>query len=391
MKSTEEQADLKLAIQYHLKNEFSMAFICYSEFLKHHPNDFYAHNLLGILLRQYGLHEAGESHIKRSYELKNNPHGFIENSSLFIDSSTAKIKQEIQSIEVSDSYVKRDFASVDAWRHLRMLDFVSCFVGSDDQWLTIGDSLGHDTQTIKHLGISNVVSSNLDSRNLAKAKQVGAIEEFLTINAEAIDLPSNSYDYILCKESLHHMPRPYLAIYEMLRVCRKGVFFIDPQDSFIDWPAKKNDFYREMVPDAHVGEEISYKKTHGDQEVYREPIDWWEDGAFNYVYAISRREIRKIALGMGLPFYAMKSFNDWYEPDAAAELVSENGPGFRKTKEQIAYHDQLSSITGKPSHYLTGLLFKNTPNPEIRDSLAQLNYDLSFTPTRFLPIEWPNL
>lgn len=70
--------------------------------------------------------------------------------------------------------------------------------------------------------------------------------------------------------------------------------------------------------------------------------------AFNYVYPFSKWEIRKIALGMGLPFYAIKCFNDWYEPGASSELISENGLDFDKTKGQIAYHDQLCNITGKP-------------------------------------------
>jgi SAM-dependent methyltransferase len=391
MRSKEEVTELKQAIHHHLKNEFNLAFSRYSEFLKRYPNDIDANNLLGILLIQNGFHEPGEIYIKRYLELKNNANELVKNGFLFEDSSAAKINQERQSIKLVHENLKSNLDTVDAWRHLRMLDFVSCLVSDDNQWLTIGDSLGHDTQILKHKGVKTVVSSNLDSRNLASAKETGVIDQYLTINAEAIDLPSNSYDYILCKESLHHMPRPYLAIYEMIRVCRKGVFFIDPQDSYIDWPARKNNFYREIVPDEQVGEKISFRKMDDDQEIYRSSIDWWEDGAFNYVYTFSKREIRKIALGMGLPFYGFKCFNDWYEPGLGDELVLNDGPKFKKTKEQIALHDQLCSVTGKPSTYITGLLFKKTPSPETRSVLSQLNYSLSFTPTRFLPIEWPEI
>jgi ubiquinone/menaquinone biosynthesis C-methylase UbiE len=391
MRSTEEITILKQAIQHHLQDEFNLALNGYIEYLKHHPSDVHANNLLGILLIQNGLHEHGEVYMKRFLELKNSGDGLIENILLFADSSAAKINQEIHSIKLFNEYSKSSLDTVDAWRHLRMLDFVDCFVGGNDQWLTVGDSVGHDTRILKQMGVKSVVSSNLDSQNLDSAKKAGAIDEYLTINAESIDLPSNSYDYVLCKESLHHMPRPYLAVYEMLRISRKGVFFIDPQDSYIDWPAKKSGFYREMVPDNLVGEKISFRKSDDDQEIYRAAVDWWEDEAFNYVYTFSKREIRKIALGMGLPFYAVKCFNDWYEPGLGEELVSDNGPGFKKTKEQIALHDQVCSIMGKPSTYITGLLFKKTPSPTVRNALSKLNYSLSFTPTRFLPIEWPRL
>ena len=32
----------------------------------------------------------------------------------------------------------------------------------------------------------------------------------------------NSFDIVFTKESMHHWPRPYLGIYEMLRVAAKS-------------------------------------------------------------------------------------------------------------------------------------------------------------------------
>lgn len=389
--TNEEKNYLKIAIQNHLKNNFDLAFLSYSELIKHFPENHDAHNLLGTLLIQNGLHEQGEAHIKISNKIKKGIGEKHESNTLFDDPSKGKINQEIKSVRVSNVPPKRDFESVDAWRHLRMLDFVDCLVDTNDHWLTIGDAYGHDAQILKHKGVKNIVASNLETQNLAKAKEAGFVDKYLTINAESIDLQANSFDYVLCKESLHHMPRPYLALYEMLRVCRKGVFFVDPQDSYIDWPAKKSNFYREIVSDEIVGEKISFRKFDNDEELYRASIDWWEEEAFNYVYTFSKREIRKIAFGMGLPFYGFKCINDWYEPGIGGEPVIENGPGYRKTKEQIDLHDQLCSITGKPSVYIACMLFKRTPNSETRNRLVQLNYSTTFTPTRFLPIEWPSL
>ena len=49
-------------------------------------------------------------------------------------------------------------------------------------------------------------------------------------NAEALPYPSRSYDLVLCKEALHHLARPVLGLYEMLRVCRQRAVVIEPWD-----------------------------------------------------------------------------------------------------------------------------------------------------------------
>jgi hypothetical protein len=50
-------------------------------------------------------------------------------------------------------------------------------------------------------------------------------------NAERISLPSASVDVVWCKSGLHHLARPVLGLYEMLRVCRKAVLVMEPYDS----------------------------------------------------------------------------------------------------------------------------------------------------------------
>ncbi|MCX7986598.1 MAG: class I SAM-dependent methyltransferase, partial [Bacteroidales bacterium] len=55
-------------------------------------------------------------------------------------------------------------------------------------------------------------------------------------NAEQLSVPDNSYDYVSCREALHHFPRPYLALYEMLRVSKKGIIIIEPIDILAKMP-----------------------------------------------------------------------------------------------------------------------------------------------------------
>ena len=273
-----------------------------------------------------------------------------------------------------------------------MFDFAHCFTDKEDKWLTVGDSRGQDSNWLKKLGIENVVASNLDSSLLKFGHEIGDVGEYLSVNAENILLEDNSFDYVLCKEALHHMPRPMLAIYEMLRIARKGVVFVEPQDQLIDWHAEKNQlFYREIVDDDLVGKKISYKRSDNDEEFIKCNIDWWEDGAFNYVYTLSKREIKKIALGMGLPSFATKCFNDYFNGEWLSQPATPDSDGFKKTKEQIELHDLACATIGKPYAYITGILFKQTPQPEIVTHLKEIGYEFEITRTRFLPIKWPKI
>ncbi len=52
-------------------------------------------------------------------------------------------------------------------------------------------------------------------------------------NAECLTYDSRSYDVVICKEGLHHLARPFLGLYEMLRVCRRAVILIEPYRTFM--------------------------------------------------------------------------------------------------------------------------------------------------------------
>ena len=52
-------------------------------------------------------------------------------------------------------------------------------------------------------------------------------------NGEALSYDDKSFDLVFCKSGLHHFSRPVLGLYEMLRVARRGVVFIEPYETFI--------------------------------------------------------------------------------------------------------------------------------------------------------------
>jgi SAM-dependent methyltransferase len=52
-------------------------------------------------------------------------------------------------------------------------------------------------------------------------------------NAEALPFPDKSFDLVLVRDGLHHLPRPVQGLNEMLRVCRKAVIVCEPHSGWI--------------------------------------------------------------------------------------------------------------------------------------------------------------
>ncbi|MGB5287387.1 MAG: class I SAM-dependent methyltransferase, partial [Ignavibacteriaceae bacterium] len=177
-----------------------------------------------------------------------------------------------------------DHSTINRWRHERMYKFIDPLLQlfPKSEWLTVGDFYyGSDAQYIHSKG-HNVVASDINDNFLKKGKEKGYIENYSEENLESLRFNDCSFDFVLCKETLHHLPRPYAGLYEMLRVSKVGVLLIEPFDRFIN---------------ASLFEKISnwlLKKLKGKMHDMYEPSG-------NYKYPISTREIEKIALGMNLP------------------------------------------------------------------------------------------
>jgi len=53
------------------------------------------------------------------------------------------------------------------------------------------------------------------------------------VNMEKIPFEESSFDLVFVKEAIHHVPRPVQALYECLRVSKKVVIFIEPNETFL--------------------------------------------------------------------------------------------------------------------------------------------------------------
>jgi ubiquinone/menaquinone biosynthesis C-methylase UbiE len=96
------------------------------------------------------------------------------------------------------------------------------------EFLTVGDGKGgHEAQILKRFG-HRATGTDIATDILEVAKQENLIDEFFKEDAEKLSFKDSSFDFSVIKESLHHLPRPYLCIYEMLRVSRKGIMLVEP-------------------------------------------------------------------------------------------------------------------------------------------------------------------
>ena len=177
--------------------------------------------------------------------------------------------------------------------HERLYQFLSPIIAAapDAGWLTIGDS-GGDAYWLRANGVRGpILASSITKDQIEALKAAGHLEGIAVaaLNAEAIDRPDMSHDYVLCKEAFHHFPRPMIGFYEMMRVCKVAlVFAAEPCSA--DRP-RLLDLIKTTV-----------KTALRRNTIYANP-DFEQSG--NYVYGLSLFEVFKAltALQLGPLYY----------------------------------------------------------------------------------------
>jgi ubiquinone/menaquinone biosynthesis C-methylase UbiE len=261
-----------------------------------------------------------------------------------------------------------DEGSVNSWRFERMyrlaLPLLETFPGA--QWLTVGDGrYGLDALYLQRHG-ARALATDISDTLLAEAKRRGIIADYRKENAEALSFADASFDFVLCKESYHHFPRPLLALYEMLRVARRGVLLIEPNDAEIPDSAMT----RCSRGLKNIIKGLLGKASHG--HAFEE--------LGNYVYTVSPRELEKVALGIGLPAVAFAGVNDYYLPGVEFEPAQEASVLFRRVRARIARYDRLCRLGLNQWGLLGALLLKDNPSEPLRSALERQGYDLAALP-----------
>jgi ubiquinone/menaquinone biosynthesis C-methylase UbiE len=250
--------------------------------------------------------------------------------------------------------------SIHGWRHDRMYRSLEPLMAWGGRWLTIGDGIGTDANWLIGQG-ATAVASDIGDALLQQAQQRGLIQEFRKENAEHIQLPDQSFDFVLCKEAYHHFPRPYLAVYEMLRVCGRAIVLIEPQDPIQQMPLLlflKNTLQR-FAPGML-------------SRLWKNQYSFETVG--NYVYKISEREVEKIAMGMGYRAVAFYGLNDCPLDHPDMNKMPPDPKLFRVVKRQIAWKNWLSRLGIIPYRLLCCVIFKTTPPPQIIQQLETHGY-----------------
>jgi ubiquinone/menaquinone biosynthesis C-methylase UbiE len=168
-------------------------------------------------------------------------------------------------------------------------------------WLTVGDGrYGSDAHYLASKG-ADATATDISDTLLREGAEMGFITKYSKENAEALSFADGSFDFVLCKESYHHFPRPMKALYEMLRVARKGVVLLEPTDPYV-FTNFFQAFFRGILLAINA---LGIFKLFFGKEIKRHT---YEDVG-NYVYKISEREMEKVALGLNFPYVAFKGMN----------------------------------------------------------------------------------
>jgi ubiquinone/menaquinone biosynthesis C-methylase UbiE len=257
--------------------------------------------------------------------------------------------------------------SIDAWRHQRMLSTTLTLLEAypNSTWLTLGDgTYGSDAHYLKIHG-ADATASSLTDATLKSASERGYIGKYRAENAEALTMKDNSFEFVLCKESYHHFPRPPIAFYEMWRVAEKAVVLIEPYDD------------RRRVLDSF--KYLVKKLLRGDSTDQFEPVG-------NFLYRVNVREIEKMATALNGACVAVKLYNDFYYAKASADKYHSITVGSLITKLGIFVQDTLSRMRLLNFGLVTVMVFKQDIDAALRKDLHRRGFSLSELPRNpYLP------
>jgi SAM-dependent methyltransferase len=99
--------------------------------------------------------------------------------------------------------------------------------------LIVGGSY-EDARILHNIGFQHMTLTNLQDLACFKLLQMDGVElELLKADAEELQIQDGTYDLVLAHEVLHHCRSPHKALLEMLRVSRKHIIILEPNESHL--------------------------------------------------------------------------------------------------------------------------------------------------------------
>jgi ubiquinone/menaquinone biosynthesis C-methylase UbiE len=291
---------------------------------------------------------------------------------VFEQVSYSRHKERIHPHEKFKQWSRLD--TVDHWRHARMLKYVVPFLEAypKSKWLTVGDGrYGLDANFIKLKGF-DVLATDIAEDGLVQALEDGLIDKYQLENAEHLSFQDNSFDFVLCKESYHHFPRPAIALYEMIRVCSHGVCLIEPNDPTINTHADNT--FEKALYRLWLSAKNLIKKLLNKPLYY--PVLGYEPSG-NYVYTVSEREFEKACLGINLPCVAFNYLEDCYIEGVETAPATDENELFQEIKKQIKSAERLTAKGRKTPGTLITLILKCEPDQKLIQALKKMNFKIN--------------
>jgi ubiquinone/menaquinone biosynthesis C-methylase UbiE len=251
-------------------------------------------------------------------------------------------------VEHSLTWFRED--TTDYWRHNRMHLELTPILEDRFRWITFGDGrYGTDARFLLQRG-QDVLATDVTDELLKIAHARGFIREFAACNAEATGFADGAFDWAYCKESYHHFPRPPVAFYEMLRVVRRGLVLQEPSEHEPrNWPAKVL---------------LAISRLRAPRRYEFEPSG-------NFLYKISRIEIAKMLLGVGLKTFFVKHIYDHYVPGVERETFP--GPLAAEIQACIARQEHFARTRGIDSAVATMVIPKEE-DAALFDGIERFGY-----------------
>ncbi len=254
--------------------------------------------------------------------------------------------------------------NINYWIHKRMFELADPLCkDASKTWLTVGDGYGIDANYFFEQGL-DVTASDISGTFLPLSVQHNLLQKYQIENVEQLSFDNDTFDYVFCKESYHHFPRPYLGVYEMLRVAKHGIVLIEPQDPISKVPL--------LLALRNMLDRIN---TSFLRRIWKNQYSFEEVG--NYVFKLSLREMEKLSNGIGMPAMAVKGINNnFYSPGVHHQKADNSSSVFRKIKRKLFLLDLLSSASIVPEQVLCVIIFKTLPSADLQERLKQGGYKI---------------
>jgi hypothetical protein len=149
---------------------------------------------------------------------------------------------------------------------------------------------------------------------IKESKELGLIDDFSVQDLNELKFENESFDFVFAKETLHHLSMPYRGLYEMFRVCKKGVIIEEPNgDGGFDHIREQNRSYKDFEP---VG---------------------------NYCFAFRSHELSKIGVSYGFKFLAF-TYTSGYNQQVADLVNNFKGGSIEEERAKLVSMDKSKPL-----------------------------------------------